>query len=500
VAMPFRSRGVGLTVSLSAVCLVALVALLPRDVHALTLTRYPSIWLRTEASVTIAWQTDTSAPGKVLYGLTPDLGTEVSAPGIARDQSVSLVCESPGSRYYYRVVSGTDTLNAAGDFFETAPSTIGPFRFLAFGDIGRATTEQIQVASRVEQLDPDLAILTGDIIYEAGEAQNFTPQYFDIYRSTIARVPFYPSLGNHDIGTSFGQPYLDAFYLPPGPGNERYYSFDYSNAHFACIEVVAENQAPNAAMLAWLDADLAATGKTWKFVFFHIPMYSNPGGHGGDPSIAAALDPILSFRGVDLVFQGHNHFYTRTYPIVGGAVVGAAQNPNYVNPPGPIYIVTGGGGRSLYALGPALAYEAISRSTYHVTSVDVDQNRLILTAVERDGTVVDMMTVTKAVATAVDLPPESGARTAVRVSASPNPSSGEIRFRFSGAAPIRVLLYDVGGRLVREIGSTAGQGPNTIAWDGQDQKGRAVPAGLYIARVEAGDRAATIKLIRLRGR
>jgi hypothetical protein len=254
-----------------------------------------------------------------------------------------------------------------------------------------------------EFLGADLAILTGDIIYEGGEPQNFTPQYFDIYRPTIAHTPFYPSLGNHDVVTSSGQPYLDAFYLPTNnpAATERYYSFDYSNAHFVALEVTVENTAPSAAMLAWLDADLAATSQLWKFVFFHVPMYSNGGGHGGDAVIAAALGPTFDARGVDVAFQGHNHFYTRTFPLAAGSVVDGAQEPIYQNPGGTIYVVTGGGGRALYALTAPTSIEAYSKSTFHAVAVTVAGSALLLQAIERDGTVMDEMSLVKGTPTGV---------------------------------------------------------------------------------------------------
>src|SRR5439155_1050030 len=205
--------------------------------------------------------------------------------------SVGLSGLTPPSKYYSRYITGTDTHTDGSDCFRTAPATTEPFRFVAFGDIGRATPEQIQLAARIDSLNADLGILTGDIIYEGGEAANFTPQYFDIYRKTIARIPFYSCLGNHDVVTANGQPYLDAFYFPTAnSGTERYYSFDYSNAHFASIEVTLENVAPNSAMLAWLSSDLAATNKQWKIVFFHVAMYSNLGAHGVDvPSNPVAV-------------------------------------------------------------------------------------------------------------------------------------------------------------------------------------------------------------------
>lgn len=473
-----------------------------------TLARYPSVWLQTPTSVLLAWRTDVPTAGKILYGLTPDLGTEAAHAGTTADHSVSIAGLTPSSRYYYRVVSGPDTLTDGTDSFSTAPATTEPFRFLAFGDPGRATPEQIQLAARIDSLNADLAILPGDIIYESGEAANFTPQYFNIYRRTVARTPFYPCLGNHDVVTANGQPYLDAYYLPKNnpPANERYYSFDYSNAHFVALEVTVENVAPSAAMLAWLDADLAATAKHWKFVFFHVPMYSNPGGHGGDAAIAAALGPILDARGVDVVFAGHNHFYTRTYPMAGGAVVSATQNPHYVNPGGAIYIVTGGGGRALYPLSGSNVYEVLSKSTFHTAVVDVNGTQLTLSAVERDGTVFDSMTLFKDTPTGAGIPEPSrtgsGSPRFEALSPRPNPSGGstEIRFTLDRPSEVRVRIFSASGRRVRTLESRGqmSAGVQALAWDGRDDLDRGVAAGVYFAQIEAGGRSVRSRVVTIR--
>ena len=475
-------------------------------VDALSLTRYPSLWLQTPTSILIAWQTDIAATGKVLHGPTPALGLEATHAGSSTEHAVPVVGLSSASEYYYRVVSDSDTLTDGSDTFRTAPSTVEPFRFLAFGDLGRATPEQIQIAARIDTLNADLAILTGDIIYEAGEAANFTPQYFDIYRPTIARVPFYLSLGNHDVATLNGQPYLDAFHLPSNnpAGTERYYSFDYSNAHFVSLEVTIENAVPSLAMRTWLDADLAASTRHWKFVFLHVPMYSNLGVHGDDPTIAASLGPIFDARDVDMVFQGHNHFYTRTYPIVGGSVVSASQEPSYLNPGAPIYVVTGGAGRFLHGLAAPTPYEATSQSTFHVTSMDVAGITVTLQAIDRDGNVFDAMTLTKDTPVAV-APNAEERHASSRFSAghaSPNPSDGEteIRFTLDRTSSVRVKLFDVAGKLVRVLDPPTpfGPGPCAVRWDGRMGGGSVAPAGLYFARIESGGRAVTARLLRVR--
>ncbi|HEU4333420.1 MAG TPA: metallophosphoesterase [Candidatus Eisenbacteria bacterium] len=370
---------------------------------AATLTRYPWINILTPTSVTVAWQTDVPTTGVLEYSTDLFNYTTVNDGLVSTDHVVTLNSLTPDDLYFYRVTDGTDVLSSEEDYFIAPPTTTFPFQFIALGDLGAATADQIAIAARADSVVADLGILTGDIIYEAGEAANFTPQYFDIYRPTIARIPFYTALGNHDVGTSNGQPYLDAFHLPTNSatGTERYYSFDYSNAHFVCLEVVTENQALDATMLNWLDDDLAASTKLWKFVFFHVPAYSNGGGHGGDNTIAAALEPIFIAHGVDLVFQGHNHFYTRTYPLLGGVEQDVVDEPNYFNPSGPIWVTTGGGGRSLHALTALSSREASAVSTHHLVDVFVVENGLYLQAIAADGAVFDILQVVKSPTTAI---------------------------------------------------------------------------------------------------
>jgi hypothetical protein len=401
---------------------------------ALTFTRHPWLNIQTTTSILIAWQTDLVGSSRVLYGPEPvdwDNASAAAQPGDVLNHAVSLTALSPGTTYRYKVVSNADTLDAGT--FRTAPDADGPYRFLAFGDVGQATVEQKLIAARVDSLNADFAILTGDIIYNNGEPWNFTPYYFDIYRTTLKRIPFYPSLGNHDTYYDGGISYVNTYYLPTNypTAPERCYSFDYGNAHFVSIEVTFESSSPDPIMTTWLDADLAASTKKWKFVFFHVPMYSNGGAHGGDSIIAAGLEPILQARGVDMVFQGHNHFYTRTYPIASRAAVDQEQDPNYLNPQGPIYIVAGGGGRALYTLTPMTPLEVVSESVFHTAVVDVNGDMLTLQAVGMDGTVFDTMTLRKSIPTAIEV---------AAFTAAADPDGVQLRWQAAGTASSPVFF------------------------------------------------------------
>ena len=120
------------------------------------------------------------------------------------------------------------------------------------GDSGTGSTAQYAVADRMVALDPQFVLHTGDVVYPDGQADGYDPFFFQPYQALARRAPIFPTLGNHDYSSRAGQPYLDAFYLPHNnPANtERYYSFDWGNAHFTALDF---NTGPDADQLAWLN-------------------------------------------------------------------------------------------------------------------------------------------------------------------------------------------------------------------------------------------------------
>ena len=81
--------------------------------------------------------------------------------------------------------------------------------------------------------------------------------------------------------------------------------------------------------------------------------------------------------------------------------------------------------------------------------------------------------------------------------AAPNPfdSSTAIRFVSRAGRPMRLEVIDSAGRAVRSMLTESG----IARWDGRDALGRAVPPGVYFARLIGGDGSAgSTRLIRLR--
>ncbi|MBZ0266799.1 hypothetical protein K8I85_01465 [bacterium] len=83
----------------------------------------------------------------------------------------------------------------------------------------------------------------------------------------------------------------------------------------------------------------------------------------------------------------------------------------------------------------------------------------------------------------------------------PNPFRGETTIRYSIPAPTagRVRVYDVAGRAVRTLVSgDLPAGPAAVTWDGADDTGNPVPAGVYWSRVETRHASVARKLILVR--
>ena len=82
----------------------------------------------------------------------------------------------------------------------------------------------------------------------------------------------------------------------------------------------------------------------------------------------------------------------------------------------------------------------------------------------------------------------------------PNPfyPSTTLSVYMTGGAPAHLVIFDAAGRAVwrsdLKCDSKAG-GTVVVAWDGRDRKGRALASGVYLARLFAGEKQLTQKMI-----
>lgn len=166
---------------------------------------------------------------------------------------------------------------------------------------------------------------TGDLAYTRGTRDELQRHVFDVYAGVLSQFALLPASGNHEYGTGDAAPFREAFARPEngGPaGRERWYSFDWGDAHFVALDT----ERTGATQAAWLDADRGANRLPWTIAYGRRPPFSS-GDHGGDDAVRRHFVPLFEQHRVKLVLSGHDHDDERSKPR-GGVT----------------YVVTGDGG------------------------------------------------------------------------------------------------------------------------------------------------------------
>lgn len=332
----------------------------------------------TPTTITVMVETDTKDPVTVIYGKDKlNQFAYTSFYRVAEDRRnetyvhrVILQNLEPNMIYQYRAVHKGDT-SELFTFHSYIPEGV-PFRVGIMGDNRSGPEIHSKKSKKLSQHKPHILIYTGDLSY-SGKYFEWKNEFFtDEEQKLISTAPFYNSLGNHEGKTELTKVFLQA---PSSPSNdEYYYSFDYGNIHFLILNTETD-VSPSSPQWKFAEQDLASTNKRWKIVVFHIPAYS-AGGHGENKKMQEFTSKVLEKYNVDLVLNGHNHFYQR----------------NKVN--GIYHLVFGGGGSPLYDPKDA-PYVEKSVKDYHYGIMDVSENKLKLTVYDLRDNVIDQLEISK---------------------------------------------------------------------------------------------------------
>lgn len=511
---------------------------------ATALTRGPYLGMCGPDRIVVRWRTSTPTDSRVLYGPAPDqlsLSESVAAP--TTEHEVALGSLEPHTRYYY-AVGTADTVLAGGEEgtrFVTAPlpGSQQATRVWVIGDSGsnNAAAHSVRDAYRKwsGSRDTDVWLMLGDNAYGAGTDAEYQSGVFTNYPEMLRQVAAWPTRGNHDVLYSGpNNDYYDFFTLPTAgqfgglaSGTEAYYSFDYANVHFICLDSEGTDRSPGGAMMRWLRDDAAATTQDWVVAYWHHPPYTK-GSHDSDDAYDSAgrmrdmrenALPILDSIGVDLVLAGHSHSYERSYLLnghyglsttltAGMKVDSLAGRPDGTGPyrkdlrgsgpfSGAVYVVAGSAAQTS---GGSLNHPVMvaSLNTLGSLVLDVQGQRLDARFLDGAGAVRDSFRIVKGGALTSAPPAVAALRLAA---ARPNPSHDVTRFAFelptAGAARLDVL--DVGGRHVATVASgTFSAGRHAAAWAGRDDSGAPVAPGAYFAVLEHAGRRVVTRIARLR--
>jgi predicted phosphodiesterase len=201
-------------------------------------------------------------------------------------------------------------------------------RFAVIGDYGTGESDQIAVAQRMFQYHNktplDFVLTVGDNIYPNGSGRHFSKHFEEPFRDILNnRVPFYATLGNHDVKDGRAD---QMQYSNFNMNGRRYYTIRKGNGLVEFFMI--DSTDVDATQLTWLQNALMTSRARWKVALTHQSLYSSGKKHGSDLELRRALEPLYMRYGVNVAFSGHDHIYERTKP----------QN-------GIQYFVTGAGGK-----------------------------------------------------------------------------------------------------------------------------------------------------------
>ena len=424
---------------LRALMLCAAGILATAPAHA-QMTRQPYLQTGTPTSVIVRWVTGTATNSRVRYGLAPDSLTQSrDVTASTTDHEVKVDGLTPDTRYYYSVGSTTQVMSGgdANTFFRTSPPrrTRRPYRIWVLGDSGTADANAAAVRDAYDAFNgsryTDLWLMLGDNAYSRGSDSDYQRAVFDIYPRWLRQSVLWPTMGNHDgesaSSTTLTGPYYKIFTLPRAAeaggvasGTEAYYSFDFGNIHFICLNSYDVDRSANGTMLTWLEQDLMNNDQDWTIAFWHHPPYSK-GSHNSDTEdelidMRENALPILEDWGVDLVLSGHSHSYERSYLLNGhygfsdsltasmkldsgnGRIDGTGAYGKPAGGPvpheGAVYVVAGSSGKKS---GGDLDHPAMFLSLDELGSfvIDVDGDRLDAKFLDDHGAIHDHFTMMK---------------------------------------------------------------------------------------------------------
>jgi len=410
------------------------------DADGAAVIRGPYLQQGTPTNLIVRWRTDSAHVGRVRYGDSAmNLSSFADEAAATTNHAVLLTSLAPDAVYFYSLGLESQTLNASTNyFFRTAPpvGSRRPFRVWVLGDFGFTNESAGPVRDAYSNFTSnrytDLWLMLGDNAYHGGLDRVWQIAVFNTYSNILRQTPVWSCIGNQETfnlpTVSNTAPYFENFSFPTNgeaggvaSGTEKYYSFDYANVHFICLDSMTSVRTNGSPMLLWLEADLQQNTQEWTVAFWHHPPYSK-GSNDSDArneqiEMRTNAVRLLEAYGVDLVLGGHSHSYERSYLIDGhygpsstfstntmlknggsGRADGAGSydksTAGSAAHEGAVYLVSGNGA----SLGGGLLnHPAMYRSRNLLGSVvlDFNANRLDARSLLSTGVIDDYFTMTK---------------------------------------------------------------------------------------------------------
>ncbi len=356
----------------------------PSACSTTTLTKGPTLILTgNNTQMKVFWQWSATASFTLRWGT--DTRYSAGSASVSQYDSTNHLYAytinglTPGAKYEYQVQVGSQC--AASSFYAPPASSATNVKFFSYGDTRTNGSAHNGLAGQIVSLfqsDPAFQTLNlnvGDWV--SGDSESaWTGEWFNTGYTNIrkedASIADNGVRGNHEGSATYWKRYFPQVFQPGG----LYWSFDYGPMHIAMLDQYT-SYSPGSTQYNWLQNDLAASTKTWKFVVLHEPGWSAGGGHGNNTAVQNNLEPLFRQYGVSIVFGGHNHYYAR-------AVVDGIQ-----------HLTVGGGGAPSYTPDSSYPNIVVIDSGYSFGEFTIAGNKLDAKIVDNSGKTVDSFSLTR---------------------------------------------------------------------------------------------------------
>ncbi|WP_217559745.1 phosphodiester glycosidase family protein [Paenibacillus sp. GbtcB18] len=289
----------------------------------------------------------------------------------------------PGTSYVYRVGDGKGHTSKQGTF-KTTELAGDRTKFLYFADSQAGDQAGFNLWGNTvkkavaDNPDAEFMVHAGDMV-DKGFNEKEWNMWFGAAQDAFLNTTLVGTIGNHEVmGTRENSDFL-AHFNQPGTGLDSLkgssFSYDYKDVHF----VVLNSEYQYEEQKEWLKRDLAKTNKKWKVAIFHRGPY---GSIYDTAEIRSLWAPALEENKVDLVLNGHDHIYLRTYPMKNNQIATDGQ--------GTTYVVAGSSGPKFYPVTKRDWQRVIDEEqTQMYASIDIAGDELKFVTKTVGGRVVD---------------------------------------------------------------------------------------------------------------
>lgn len=346
-----------------------------------------------ETKLNFSWYSKTQETPKVRVALSKDMkgaveftGTQDAAPKYISEQGTSVSSAEEGEAYYASKVS-TEGIEENttyyyqyfqngewSDAIEFTTQDFDSYKALLFGDpqIGACKGQESSegdsmsgyLAARNDAFNWNITLETAlaanpdtNFLITAGDQINSSSNEYEyagfLSPDAMKGYALSTAIGNHDSSNSN---YSDHYNNPNNDvategkteaGTDYYYT--YGNTLFIVLDTNNYNCATHEAVMKQAIAENPDV--QWRVVMFHQDIYGSGADHSDSDGIVlrTQLTPLMDKYDIDVVLQGHDHTYSRTYQLSSTGtednstcytINGEAASGTVIDPEGTVYLET----------------------------------------------------------------------------------------------------------------------------------------------------------------